>query len=71
MLASDRGAENRKDKEDTMTAREADLVEPIVVWPDPSPLHSWWTTVMAPPTETAGARESVRRPSPDAAAEVA
>ena len=29
-----------------MTAREADLVEPIVVWPDPSPLHSWWTTVM-------------------------
>lgn len=54
-----------------MTAREADLVEPIVVWPDPSPLHSWWTTVMAPLTETAGARESVRRPSPDAAAEEA
>ncbi|AZG47607.1 hypothetical protein [Gordonia insulae] len=29
-----------------MTARDADS-PPSVVWPDPSPLDDWWSTVMS------------------------
>lgn len=33
------------------------MVEAVVHWPDPSPLQSWWDTVMRP----------ARRTSPEAA----
>lgn len=30
-----------------MTARElGTYADPVVVWPDPSPLSSWWTSIM-------------------------
>ncbi|MFW0786447.1 hypothetical protein AAFP35_18270 [Gordonia sp. CPCC 206044] len=34
-----------------MTARDHDAP---IVWPDPSPLHDWWTKVMEHSEETVG-----------------
>lgn len=44
-----------------MTDREHDApIRTDVVWPDPSPLSSWWSTVMATPVRGDHRSESTK-----------